>query len=89
MRVIIEGVDGGKQAQVFEDVSDVWVAVRQRMPAGAADGTIVYALETRSYSFGPNIRELVKEGRQALVELEDLLMDTVRRQRAGSPRGEG
>lgn len=77
MRVIIEKDNGEKE--VLQYVEDVYVAVRQKRIVGEASAKPYsiqrFVTETRSYSWGSNVRELVKELQQSLVELQDFLRE--------------
>ena len=56
--------------EVFQDVTDYYVAVRQLHHFEAGDG-LAGEYQTRSYSCqGGGLREVVKELRQSLVELD-------------------
>jgi len=70
MKITIEHDDG--KTQVFQNVTDAYVCVRQLEPMRS---TTKFAIlpETRSYSWGSNMRELVKELTQSLTELQDYL----------------
>jgi hypothetical protein len=57
---------------VFQHVTDCYVAVRQ-LKTVEKDGTPYLSPEMHSFSWGPNIRELVKELSQATVELQEYL----------------
>jgi len=65
-------MDNGTE-QIFNDVTDYYFAVRQLNPLMSEDKKIAILPETRSYSHGPNIRELIKELSQSLIELQDFL----------------
>lgn len=70
MKIIVEHAEGKKE--VFQYVSDAYLCVRREVPV--SDGEDLSGrMETRSWSWGSDIRELVKELRQSLVELEDIL----------------
>jgi len=72
MKITIEDIqlpDGTKETKVFNDVSDAYVAIR--FPEMHRNGdALVHVIHTRSYSYGPGIRDLLKELRQSIVELE-------------------
>jgi len=73
MKVTIEDVrlvDGTATTVVFSDVEDAYVAVRSPETYRNGDA-IANMLTTKSYSYGVDIRELLKELRQSIVELED------------------
>lgn len=71
MKVTVE-LDDGK-TQVFQHVSDCYLAVRQQKPIMNKLGEIGYIPEMTSWSWGGNVRELLKELRQSTIELEDYL----------------
>jgi hypothetical protein len=70
--------DNGK-VEVFQDIADAFLAANQVRHV-EADGEIVLMQDMRSWSWG-NVRVLLKELRQAVVELEDILRE---RSRGGS-----
>lgn len=70
MRVIIEKDTGEKE--VFQDVSDIYLAIRQDIWVGK-DARAFPTWKVHSFSWGGNVRELVKELQQSLVELQDFL----------------
>jgi hypothetical protein len=72
--------DEGKKV-VYQKVTDLYVAVRQEVQS-SRDSKLVHELVTSSQSWGPNVRELVKEVQQSLVELQDFL----RSYRNGNPK---
>jgi hypothetical protein len=70
MKITIELDDA--ETLVFQNITDYYIAVRQLEPY--SDSTDVsYLPETKSYSRGGNVRELVKELSQSLIELQDFL----------------
>lgn len=71
MKITIDLDDGKKQ--VFQNVTDAYLAVRQLEPMQNKKGKSALLPETRSFSWGANLRELVKEIRQSIVELDDVL----------------
>ncbi len=71
MKLEITKDDG--TSEVYESVTDYYLSVRQLQPMAKADGEIAFLPETRSYSAGPNVRELVKELQQSIVELQEFL----------------
>ena len=80
MKVTIQQDDG--TAIVYRDVTDVYVAVRQLESVKSAKDDLPALLPvTTSRSWGGNVRELVKEVQQSLVELQDYLRGV----RDGSP----
>lgn len=74
MKITIEHEDG--KVEVFQDVLDLYLAVRHIVPfMKSTDETAlpIQTIVTRSYSWGVNMRELLKELRQSTVELEKFL----------------
>ena len=74
MKITIEHEDG--KVEVFQDVLDLYLAVRHIVPfmkSTDENALPVQTLVTRSYSWGVNMRELLKELRQSTVELEKFL----------------
>jgi hypothetical protein len=71
MRVIIEKDDGTQE--VFQRACDVYIAVRQEEHKLFESDKLGLFIKTTSHSYGSNIRELVKELQQSLVELQDYL----------------
>ena len=71
MKIVVELDDEKKE--VYQFVTDAYLAVRQLEPMGNKKGKVAVLPETKSYSWGPNIRELTKEVAQSLVELQELL----------------
>lgn len=66
--------DDNDKTTVFQNITDVYFAVRQQVPvANKETAQIAMLPETRSFSWGSNIRELAKEVQQSLVELQDVL----------------
>lgn len=73
MRVTVEYDDG--KGIVLQDITDLYVAYRQQTLR--TDGKQAFVDATmRSHSWGANVRELVKELQQSLVELQDFLRAT-------------
>lgn len=71
MKITIEHDDG--KVEVFQEALDVYLAVRQivTLVKESEDNTPPLAtLVTKSYSWGSNLREIVKELRQSTIELE-------------------
>lgn len=87
MKLTLEHDDG--KVEIFQQVSDAFVSVRQRRPSSAGDGVVTYLVETRSFSWGSDLRELAKELRQALIEIDDVLADRLAAQRQGQAGGGG
>lgn len=71
MKITIEHDDGKKET--FQSVTDAYLAIRQLQPMQEKKKDIALLPETRSYSWGVNLRELVKEVRQSLEELNEIL----------------
>lgn len=76
MKIVVE-LDSGK-TETYNNVTDAYVCVRQLEPVYTdKDQKIISKMaflpETRSYSWGANARELVKEIRQSLEELQNFL----------------
>ena len=70
MRITIELDDG--TSQILPEVTDAYVSVR--FPEVLQNGeALANVMQTKSYSWGSDIREIVKEVRQSLVELEEQL----------------
>lgn len=70
MKVVITKDDGSEI--VFKDVSDCYISVRQ-LTTVVHDKQPKLVVETKSWSWGGNVRELVKEIQQSLVELQEYL----------------
>lgn len=71
MKITIEDKD---YKVVYEDVTDVYYAIRQLKPLAGKDEKIGLLPETRSYSrTGGNIRELIKEMSQSITEMQEKL----------------
>lgn len=79
MIVTIKHDDG--KTESFRDVTDCYIAVRQLKPMQDKNATLAVLPEARSWSWGANLRELLKELRQSVVEIEDVLKGL---QRGGS-----
>lgn len=74
MRVTIEKDNG--ETEVFQDITDLYIAYRITKRYGIETFPMVTTIqETRSHSWGANLRELVKEVTQSLVELQDFLRE--------------
>ncbi len=73
MKIVISDIkdEDGKPLpdRIFSDAEDVYVAVRS-VQVHIKDDSIVHVLHTTSHSLGPAIRELLKELRQSIVEME-------------------
>ena len=74
MRLTIEKDDG--KTEVFQNITDLYIAYRQESKVvGLKDNFVNIISATRSHSWGNNLRELVKELQQSLVELQDYLRE--------------
>lgn len=71
MKVIIEHDDGKKE--VFQSITDLYIAYRQESKVVGMKDVMNILYQSRSHSWGPNLRELVKEVQQSLIELQDFL----------------
>lgn len=65
-------IKDGDEETVFNDVLDYYISVRQVVPL-MNDKAMAKEIQTKSYSKGSAIREIVKELRQSIIELEDHL----------------
>ncbi len=74
MKLTIEH-DDGRSPEVFQYVTDLYIVVRQKEPvlAWKDKKQVDSVIRTRSFSWGSDVRELVKELQQSLVELQDFL----------------
>ena len=73
MKIVV--TDDDEKTTVYQNVSDLFIAVRYEYPmATPAKKPVIHTL-TASHSWGSNIRELVKEVTQALSELQDFLRE--------------
>jgi len=66
-------VKDGEYEATYNDVLDFFLAVRQVQPLQNPEGKVEAEIQTRSYSRGNNLREIVKELSQAEVELQRYL----------------
>ena len=75
MKIIIEHDNGTRET--FQDVTDAFLAARQYKPMAMREERpgLVMVPDVRSWSWGANIRELLKELRQSVVELESILKE--------------
>jgi DNA polymerase II small subunit/DNA polymerase delta subunit B len=73
VRITVHHDDGA--IETFEDVTEAYLAVRQQTPVATRAGELAVVPDTRSYSWGGNLRELVKEITQSLDELQDILRE--------------
>jgi hypothetical protein len=75
VKITIEREPG--QITVFNEVSDVYVVVRQvKVLTDLAGENPTRNIDTTSFSWGSNVRELVKEITQSLTELQDYLKES-------------
>jgi hypothetical protein len=70
MKITVEKDDG--TVQTFDEVTDAYLSLRQAHPMMGDKGMAV-ELQTRSYSWGSNLREIAKELAQSLVEIQSIL----------------
>jgi hypothetical protein len=72
--VIFHDEDGGEDGKVeeFQHVTDAYLCVRQSEPF-QKDDSLTFVSDTRSYSWGSNVREIIKELSQSLLELREFL----------------
>jgi hypothetical protein len=74
VKLIVHHDDG--KTEVFQNVTDLYVAYRQESKVvGLKDDFVNLVTQTRSHSWGSNLRELVKEVQQSLIELQDFLRE--------------
>jgi len=73
MRLTIEKDDG--TTEVFQNILDLYVVVRREEKALFEADKLGLYIKTTSHSYGSNVRELVKEVSQSLVELQDYLRE--------------
>ena len=71
MKITIQHDDG--KEEIFQDVLDAYLAVNQRHPIMNKKKEIGFEFLVKSYSWGTNVRDLVKEIQQSLVELQEYL----------------
>lgn len=71
MKIVIH--HDNKKKETFKDVTDYYLAVRRLEPMMDKKMKQAILPETRSFSYGNNVRELVKEVSQSLVELQEFL----------------
>ena len=72
MKITVEKDDG--TIEVFQNITDGYLAIRYTNKV-MYDNDLVHITQSSSYSWGSNIRELVKELQQSLVELQDFLRE--------------
>lgn len=74
MKITIERDDD--TTEVFQDISDLYIAFRQQRRVSTEQFPVLTTItEVKSFSWGANIRELVKELQQSLTELQDFLRE--------------
>lgn len=72
MKLTLERDDG--KTEVFNNITDLYIAFRASKNVFTAEESVMLRVEgTSSYSWGTNVRELVKELQQSLVELQEFL----------------
>lgn len=75
MKITIEKDDD--TTEVFQNISDLYIAFRQRdIKYEKESKRLLENATVRSFSWGTNVRELIKELQQSLVELQDFLRRT-------------
>jgi len=72
MKITVSREDGSEE--VYNDVSDYYLAVRQLHPLGVGD-YLAGEYQTRSYSRGVNLRDIAKEIAQSLIELQAIMKE--------------
>ena len=76
MKVVVTFED--KTEQTFDDVADLFLSLSQFVPVTKPDHTVIGTrVRYHTFSWAGDQRELLKEVRQAVAELED----TVKQQR--------
>lgn len=76
MKITIE--EEGNIISSFDDVTDYYIAVRSVKPATNKDGEVAMLPETRSFSRGSNLREIVKEIHQSYLEIQEYLKSPIK-----------
>jgi hypothetical protein len=64
-----------KQKEVYQNVTDAFLAVRQLNSARNDKGKMATIIDTSSRSWGPNVRDIIKEITQSTIELQDYLKE--------------
>lgn len=77
MKIIIE--HDKKKKEVFDKITDAYICIRQLKPM-TDKKKIAMLPETKSYSWGVNVRELLKELRQSEVEIQNMLNKLIDKQ---------
>ena len=70
MKIIVELDDGN--IITYQNVNDAYLCINQAEPFGAKD-SLIFMQNTRSYSWGADLRSLAKEIYQSLMEIQDTL----------------
>jgi hypothetical protein len=73
MKIVFTDSEGIEH--VFENITECYLAVRQTIPVMNNKKKVAYLPETKSYSWGPNLRELAKEISQSIIEIQNILKD--------------
>jgi hypothetical protein len=63
------------RTEVFQNVLDAYVVLRQEELKYSEADRVVFSTKIGSHSWGEDIRELVKEVQQSLVELQDFMRE--------------
>lgn len=71
MKITIEHDD--KKTEVFQNVTDAYLAVVQRHDVMDTASQVGFEMRTQSYSWGGRMRDLIKELRQSEVELQNII----------------
>lgn len=71
MKITIEHDNSTKD--IFQDVTDCYLAIRQVTKAMNEKKETAKIIETRSYSWGQNLRDIAKELYQSWVEIQETL----------------
>jgi len=72
MKLTVEKDNG--ETEVFQNIADLYIAYQQEDTVFVKDiQRFSTRVTVRSHSWGANVRELVKEVQQSLVELQDFL----------------
>lgn len=73
MKIVLELDDGTKE--IHQNVTDYYLAVRKLEPMIGSENDMATLPETRSFSYGSNLREVAKEVAQSLVEIQEFLRE--------------
>lgn len=71
MRITVEHDNG--TVETFQHVVDCYLAVRRIVPVMKDNGGMGTVSDSKSYSWGSNLRETAKELAQSLLEIQDTL----------------